>query len=127
MNISQKEIIATVETEINLLKAERYINFQLTDKATEASNSAADSHRALNWLYARRRGEPRRLLGIKIHYYGIWQRSLVGVLQNSDGHSMSATLLLSKALADATDLVRECPDSPEFKELLRKVKEWQSQ
>ena len=93
MDNSQKEIIATVETETNLLAAERYIKFRLADRATQASNLAADSHRALNWLYKRRRGEPRRLLEAKIRYYGIWQRAIVGVLANNDGNSIGAILL----------------------------------
>jgi len=126
MDVSRAEAMTTLETETRLLAAELYVHFQLTDRARLALNSAAAGVRELSRLYGHRRGEPRKILKLKIHYYEIWQRALVGVLERTNGNSLGA-VLLNKALSDAISLVREHQNSSEFQELLRKVKEWQSQ
>lgn len=123
MDFQQQEIVATIEIEANLRRAEQYVFFRMIDKAGGALNQASISHRALNRLYGKRRGAPRKALWVRVYYYAIWHRALVGVLEAGEGHGLGTTLL-SKALSDATDLVRLHPDSLEFKELLRKVTEW---
>jgi hypothetical protein len=125
MDISQVEITVSAKIELDLLAAERYMNFQLADKAKQALNSAAFGHRELNRLRKRRRGGPRKALELKIHYYGIWQRAAVGVLETAKGHSIGFGLL-NKAVLDATKLARMYPDSSEYEELLRKVTDWQN-
>jgi hypothetical protein len=125
MDVSQIEITVSTKIELDLLTAERYMNFQLNDRAKQALNSAAFGHRELNRLHRRRRGGPRKALELKIHYYGIWQRAAVGVLETAKGHSIGSGLL-NKAVLDATNLVSMYPDSSEFAELLRKVTDWQN-
>lgn len=123
MDFHQQEIVATIEIEANLRRAEQYIFFQMVDRANDALNQASVSHRALNRLYRKRRGVPRKVLWVRVHYYEIWYRALAGLTKASEGYGIGAALL-SKALRDANDLVRLHPNSSEFKELLRKATEW---
>lgn len=124
MDISEQEKVVTAVVARNLLATERLMARGEHKDAKYALNVAAGWIRALDRIYKQRRGEPRRLLKVKVRYYSVWQRALAGALSSN---AWIGKVLLIRALKDANELAHEQASVPnlDFDGLVRKIQGWQ--